>query len=92
MKNFSVKIPEGIRNGEKIRLIGQGKEGQNGAKNGDMLIKINIQDNVKYKLDGCNIKQDLLITPWEAALGNRVEIEEIEGTTTVYIPSGIRKR
>ena len=39
---FNVKIPSGIRNGEKIRLAGQGKTGINGGKNGDLLIKINI--------------------------------------------------
>ena len=38
MKTFEVKIPEGIRNGEKIRLIGQGKKGINGGINGDLLI------------------------------------------------------
>ena len=48
MKTFEVKIPEGIRNGEKIRLIGQGKKGVNGGKNGDLLIKINIEDNKIY--------------------------------------------
>ena len=41
-KIYTVKIPKGIRNGEKIRLIGQGKEGKDGGKNGDLLIKINI--------------------------------------------------
>ena len=44
MKTFSVKIPSGIRDGEKVRLLGQGKQGQNGGKNGDMFIKINIQN------------------------------------------------
>ena len=39
IKTFSVKIPAGIRNGEKIRLIGEGKKGTNGAKNGDLFIK-----------------------------------------------------
>ena len=47
MKTFSVKIPSGIRDGEKVRLLGQGKQGQNGGKNGDMFIKINIQNNDK---------------------------------------------
>ena len=40
MKTFSVNVPAGIRNGEKIRLLGQGKEGINGGKNGDFFIKI----------------------------------------------------
>ena len=69
MKTFSVKIPEGIRDGEKVRLLGQGKQGKNGGKNGDMFIKINIQNNNKFKLQGYDIVTDLLLTPWEAALG-----------------------
>ena len=44
MKKIKVDIPAGIQNGEKIRLIGQGKEGKNGGKNGDLYIKINIED------------------------------------------------
>ena len=41
-KTIEVKIPEGIQNGQKIRLIGQGKQGKNGGKNGDLYIKLNI--------------------------------------------------
>ena len=67
MKTFNVKIPAGIRNGEKIRLTGQGKAGADGGKNGDLFIKINILNNKKFKLDGLDIVTDLYITPWEAA-------------------------
>lgn len=90
MKNFSVKIPEGIRNGEKIRLIGQGKTGINGGKNGDLFIKIDIENNDEFKLNGTDIYTDLKLTPWEAALGTRVEIKTIDGETKVYIPQGIQ--
>lgn len=90
MKTFSVKIPEGIRNGEKIRLIGQGKNGINGGKNGDLLIKIDIEDNNVFKLYGCDLCTDLKLTPWEAALGTRVDIKTIDGDTRVYIPQGIQ--
>ncbi len=90
MKTFNVKIPSGIRNGEKIRLTGQGKAGTNGGKNGDLFIKINILNNKKFKLDGCDIVTDLFITPWEAALGKRVNIESIEDAVGIYIPPGIQ--
>lgn len=90
MKTFTVKVPQGIRDGEKIRLIGQGKPGSNGAKNGDLLIKINIKDDKKFKLQGYDIYTDLLITPWEAALGTRVNIQSIDEETKVYIPQGIQ--
>ena len=90
MKTFSVKIPEGIRDGEKIRLLGQGKNGQNGGKNGDMFIKINIQNNNKFRLKGYDIVTDLFLSPWEAALGKRVNIEAIDDTISLYIPPGIQ--
>lgn len=90
MKTFSVKIPEGIRDGEKIRLIGQGKKGNNGGKNGDLFIKIDIEDSKIFKLYGADLCTDLKLSPWEAALGTRVDIKAIDGETKIYIPQGIQ--
>ena len=90
MKTFTVTVPQGIRDGEKIRLIGQGKPGINGAKNGDLFIKINIKNDKRFKLQGSYMYTDLVITPWEAALGTRVNIQSIDEETKVYIPQGIQ--
>lgn len=90
MKTFTVKVPAGIRNGEKIRLIGQGKTGKNGGKNGDLFIKITIDSDKKFKLEGCNIYTYLNLAPWEAALGTRIKVEGIDGGDMVYIPKGIQ--
>ena len=90
MKTFSVKVPAGIRANEKIRLIGQGKEGQNGGKNGDLFIKINIEDNSKFKLKGCDLHTSLFLTPWEAALGTKTQIDSIDESVALYIPPGIQ--
>lgn len=89
MKTFTIKIPKGIRNHEKIRLLGQGKKGTNGAKNGDLLININIIDSKTYKLKGYDIYTNLYITPWEAALGTRVNIKGIDEEISVVVPQGI---
>lgn len=91
IKNISVTIPQGIQNGEKIRLIGQGKPSQeNGGKKGDLVIKINIEDSKSFKLRGNDIYTDLLLTPWEAALGAKANITSIDDETNVYIPQGIQ--
>ncbi|MCI8616958.1 MAG: J domain-containing protein [Clostridia bacterium] len=90
MKTFSVKIPEGIRDGEKIRLMGQGKKGSNGGKNGDLFIKIAIENSKEFKLYGSDLYTDLKLTPWEAVLGTRVDVKTIDGETKVYIPQGIQ--
>lgn len=89
-KTITITIPEGIQDGEKIRLIGQGKEGKNGGKNGDLFIKINIEPDKKFKLKGCDLYTDLLLTPWEAALGTRTSIQTIDDETNVYIPQGVQ--
>ena len=89
MKTFSVKIPEGIRNGEKIRLIGQGKKGKNGGKNGDLFIKINIENSKVFKLFGTDLCMDLKLSPWEAALGTNVEVNCIDENTKIIVPHGV---
>ena len=88
LKTFTVNIPAGIRNGEKIRLIGQGKEGINGGKNGDLLIKVKIENSNIFKLQGYDLYTDLLITPYEAALGTKVDVNSIDQYSQVYVPKG----
>ena len=90
MKTFTVKIPIGIRKGEKIRLLGQGKKGENGANNGDLFIKINILNSKKFYLKGLELCTDLLLTPWEASLGTRATVDTIDDTISLYIPQGIQ--
>ena len=89
MKTFTVKIPSGIRNGEKIRLLGQGKNGINGGKSGDLLIRINIKNDKKYTLKGIDLYTNLYVTPWEAMLGTKVSIDSIGETIYLHIPQGI---
>ena len=89
-KTYTVRIPKGIRDGEKIRLIGQGKTGENGGKRGDLLIKINIEGDNKFKLQGYDLYTDLLLTPSEAALGTRTIVKTIDDETNIYVPEGIQ--
>ncbi len=89
MKTFNIKVPAGIRDNEKIRLIGQGKAGQNGGKSGDLFIKIEIEQDKKLQLKGYDLYTNLYLTPWEAALGTRVDVKGIDETSSVYIPEGI---
>lgn len=89
-KKIDVKIPAGIRNNEKIRLIGQGKPGKNGGKNGDLFIKIKIKNIGNLRLEGIDIYTDLLISPWESALSTKVTITGIDGELEIDVPKGIQ--
>lgn len=88
MKTFTIKVPAGIRNHEKVRLIGQGKEGKNGGKNGDLFIKINIDNSTNLILRGYDIVTYLELTPWEAALGTKANVIGIDGISTIHVPAG----
>ena len=90
MKTFKVLLPPGIQNNEKIRLVGQGKPGKNGGKNGDLFIKIKIDDDKKFKLEGNNLRTNLYLTPWEAALSTKVTLSGIDEDITVFIPKGLQ--
>lgn len=89
MKVFTISIPAGLHNGEKIRLLGQGKAGINGGRNGDLFIKVNIKNNQEFKLKGNDLYTNLYLTPWEAALGTSTTVYSIDEGIKVTIPGGI---
>ena len=90
LKKFMVQIPPGIQNNEKIRIIGQGKPGTGGGKNGDLFIRVKIKDDSRFSLEGYNLKTNLYLTPWEAALSTKVTINGINEYVSVYVPAGIQ--
>ena len=88
MKNISVKIPKGIRNGEKVRLAKQGKPGKNGGEPGDLYIKVEIMKNDIFAVKGFDLCMNLKLSPWEAALGTEVKVENIDSSILVNVPAG----
>ena len=83
-KDVDVKIPAGITSGQQIRLRGQGMAGQGGA--GDVLITVSIAPHPLFTLDGADVKLDLPITLYEAALGAKVRAPTLEGHVELTIP------
>lgn len=79
---LDVKIPAGAANGAKIRLKGQGGNGQ------DLLLKLKIVPHAIYELSGANLIVDVRISPWEAALGAKVPVETLDGPITMTLPAG----
>ena len=88
IKTLKVNVPSGIRHNEKIRIIGQGKQGRNGGKNGDLFIKVKILDSTEFTLKGFDLIKKLKILPWEATLGTKIKINGINEDISVYIPAG----
>jgi curved DNA-binding protein len=86
-RSLSVKIPAGVRSGQKIRLAGQGPPGLGGAA-GDLLLKVEIQPDSRFRVDGADIQTTVPVAPWEAALGGEAEVETPTGPVRVRIPAG----
>ncbi len=87
-RTLTVKIPEGIRAGQKIRLAGQGNPGFGGAAAGDLLLKIEIAPDPRYRIEGADLHTHVPVSPAEAALGGEAEVETPTGTVRVRIPAG----
>ncbi len=83
-KDVDVKIPAGITSGQQVRLRGQGMPGQSGS--GDVLITVAVAPHPLFTLDGADIKLDLPVTLYEAALGGKVRVPTLDGPVELTIP------
>lgn len=84
---LNVTIPKGIREGQHIRLSGQGSAGADGRA-GDLYLQVEFQAHPLYRVDGRDIYLDLPVTPWEAALGATVKVPTLGGIVELKIPEG----
>jgi curved DNA-binding protein len=85
---LSVYIPPGTREGQQIRLAGQGEPGVSGGAAGDLYLEIRFKPHPLYRVDGANLYATLPVAPWEAALGAAVNVPTPNGVVELKIPSG----
>ncbi len=87
--SMTVRIPAGVRDGQKIRLRGKGGPGTGGAPNGDLVVMITVEAHPIYSRDGDDLRMHLPISYPEAALGAKVVVPLPDGTTvSLKIPAG----
>lgn len=89
-RTISVKVPAGILPGKKIKIREQGVKGSKGGKNGDLLLKVKLQEEKDLKLDGIDLIKDLPLTPWEAALGCEVLVKGVKDKVRIKVPEKIQ--
>jgi curved DNA-binding protein len=87
-RKLRVRIPRGIRPGQKIRLAGQGSAGAGGGPRGDLYLTVELLPHATLRLEADDLHTRLAVTPWEAALGGQATLETLEGPITVKIPPG----
>jgi curved DNA-binding protein len=87
-KQLELTIPKGVREGQHLRLSGQGAAGQGGAPAGDLYLQIEMLPHPVFRLDGSDIAFDLPVSPWEAALGATVTAPTPDGRVQLSVPPG----
>ena len=89
-RTLSVRIPKGIRQGQQIRLAGQGGAGFGEAEAGDLYLEVEFNANNKYRVEGADVYLDLPLAPWEAALGAKVKVPTPSGSVDLKVPPGVQ--
>jgi len=87
-RTLKINIPKGIRQGQQIRLAGQGGAGLGKGKAGDLYLEIEFNPHSIYRVEGRDIYFDLPVAPWEAALGATLKAPTPEGAVDLTIPKG----
>ncbi len=85
---LNVRIPKGVKAGQRIRLAGQGTPGFGKGGAGDLYLQIEINPHPFYRIEGRDLYLDLPVAPWEAALGAKVKAPTPEGIVDLKIPPG----
>jgi curved DNA-binding protein len=87
-RDFEVQIPPGVRDGQKIRLAGQGGEGASGGPAGDLYLRVRIKPHRRFRREGDDLVVEIPVAPWEAALGATVPVPTLDGSAKVKVPAG----
>ncbi|WP_419633481.1 DnaJ C-terminal domain-containing protein, partial [Thiolapillus sp.] len=85
-RTLKVRIPKGVKQGQQIRLAGQGAPGVGQGGSGDLYLEIEFKPHPFYRVEGRDVYLELPVAPWEAALGGKVKVSTPSGVLDLTIP------
>lgn len=86
-RQLQVSIPKGVREGQLIRLGGQGGPGLGGAPAGDLFLEVRFKPDARWRAEDRDVYQSVTLTPWEAELGGPIQVQTPGGATVeVTVP------
>ena len=86
---LTIKIPAGVREGSRIRLRGQGGEGREGGRRGDLYLTVHLAPHSTFILNGADLETQVVLRPEQAALGDRVAVPTLDGPVFMKVPAGV---
>ena len=87
-ETYQVRIPRGVREGQRIRLAGQGEASERGGKSGDLFLRVRLARHPDFSVEGSDLVHEVKIAPWQAVLGDQLIVPTLEGTARLKLPSG----
>lgn len=87
-ETYEVRVPRGVREGQRIRLAGQGARGGAGVQAGDLLLRVRFEQHPHYRVEGSDLIYELDVPAWKAVLGGDAEVPTPEGSVRLKIPAG----
>lgn len=89
-RTLKVRIPAGVSDGLRLRLVGEGESGDEGMPAGDLYVTTRVRRHSFFERDGNNLACEIPISFTQAALGARVEIPTLDGSEILKIPAGVQ--
>ncbi len=89
-RTIDFKVPQGVKDGETIRLKGQGQAGAAGGKAGDLRMTVRLVPSARFAVEGNDLVTTADVFPWDAALGTKYTVDTLDGRIAVKIPSGVQ--
>ena len=90
-QTYQVRIPIGVRAGQRIRVPGKGGEGAGGGRAGDIYLRVRYAQDPDWQARGTDLIGHLELAPWEAVLGATVPVRTLEGILSMKVPAGTRQ-
>ena len=87
-ETYEVRIPEGVSEGQKIRLAGQGHPGAGGGKAGDLFLNVKFAQHPEFRVEGSDLIHEHPLQPCRAVLGGEVSVPTMDGRARLKIPAG----
>ena len=87
VETYRVKVPAGVREGQRIRLAGRGQEGASGGEAGDLYLRVRLARHPDLRVEGEDLVTDLEMAPWEMVGGATVPVKTLEGTVMLKVPA-----
>lgn len=88
-RRVAVKIPEGVRDGTRIKLTGQGDPGSQGGPSGDLFLSLSVEEHPYFRRDGDDVVVRVPITFAEAVLGGEIQVPTLDGRVQLRVPAGV---